>query len=97
MLQLEARVLDPPALQYAVPFRTPNTGDWNMRNVQFHTGARLASYGIASFSPPGRVGRSDDSSSIYVSTHLPELIIAQMQRHTRYVLSDVLHVPSVCF
>ena len=71
LLQMEARILDPPALQYATPFKTPNTGEWNLRGTRFNTGATLRSYAIASFAPPNRVGRQGDPGSVMVCCHKP--------------------------
>ena len=67
LLQINARLLRQPDLQYRAPFNTPPVGSWNMKDNQFFKPATLPAYAIVSFMTADRVGRHNDPGSLMVS------------------------------
>ena len=59
VLQVNARILQAPALKYSSDFGTPSEGSWNLRNgVRFNVCATMDSYAVVSFVGERDVGHS---------------------------------------
>ena len=71
VLQINARLLRQPDLQYRAPYKTPPHGSWNLKNHQFFKPASLPAYAIVSFMTPDRVGRHNDPGSLMASALAP--------------------------
>ena len=66
-LQINARLLRQPDLQYRTPFKAPPVGSWSMKDNQFFRPATLPAYAIVSFMTADRVGRHNDPGSLMAS------------------------------
>ncbi|RLN10788.1 hypothetical protein BBJ28_00025180 [Nothophytophthora sp. Chile5] len=53
LITTEARVMDPPAVQYANVSERPSGGQWNLRGKKFVEGARLRNWGVVVFASVG--------------------------------------------
>lgn len=67
LLQIDARVLPAPTLEYATPQPPPSGGAWNLRNMRFMQGASLKAYAVISFALEESVGGRNDPRGLPVS------------------------------
>ena len=78
---MEARQLPPPELIYKDMGSQPKvmrvtTGEWNLRGLKFHTGAKLGPFAVCSFDNPNREAGGPAESETSVEVCVPTAMAA---------------------
>lgn len=66
---MEARLLQPPPLEYESTQPPPRGGAWNLRNIRFKQGATIKAFAVVSFAPENRVGDARDPRGLPVNPY----------------------------